>query len=85
MTLHVDHSAHYYVSYLNSDEKAEVAQVFMLKTLYELKENPSAVNYIFSLGKDDWQSDVEEISQKASAVVSLLEDVDKNKLINFQN
>lgn len=76
--LNIDYSAHYYVSYLNSDIKAETAQVFMLKTLYELTENPSAVNYIFSLGKDDWEGDVKEISKWACDVVSLLEDVNKN-------
>ncbi|MGL5263675.1 MAG: hypothetical protein ACRDAI_03740 [Candidatus Rhabdochlamydia sp.] len=72
--LHIDSSAHYYVSYLNSDIKAEVSQLFILKTLHELRENPSAINYIFSLGQGNWKSDVEKISTWARDVVYLLRD-----------
>lgn len=76
--LNVDASAHYYISYLNSDAKVTESQVFIVNTLYEVKENPSSVNYLFSLGKDDWESDVKRISEGVCKILSDLENADKD-------
>ncbi len=76
--LNIDWNAHYYISYLNSDIKITASQVFITNTLCELKENPSAINYIFSLGKGDWKSDVKKISEKACDILPMLKEIDKD-------
>lgn len=59
-----DSSANYYVSYLNSEKKITATQIFMFNTLRELQDEPSAVNYICSLGETATTSTIIDISNK---------------------
>lgn len=81
--LNIDFSAYYYVSYLSSTIKVTASQVFIINTLCELKENPSSVNYIFSLGEGDWESDVKRIAKGVCSILSDLEDFDKDLARKF--
>lgn len=81
--LNVDVSAHYYVSYLNSDIKLTGSQIFIINTLLELKENPSSVNYFFCLGKGNWESDVEKMSKGACDILPVLEELDEDVANKF--
>ena len=76
--LNVDSSAHYYVSYLSSDIKITASQVFIVNTLCELQDNPSSVNYIFSLGNGNWESDVERMSRGTCDILPFLEEINKD-------
>lgn len=81
--LDLDLSAHYYVSYLNSDVKVTGSQIFIINTLLELTENPSSMNYFFSLGRGNWENDVQEISKGACNILSILEKLDKEVADKF--